>query len=219
METTLTTVLNGRSLYHATPLHYLPLILQANELRSQRLLGYAMGRKSARRRDRILGVDSSVHFSLSADTPLLRDKLAKGMPHIVLVSSTENLAEAAWSVLPCSTKAWRSKWQCRPVSEPFEMERILRMHDEGIRYRGLEILVQDRFLLTNLSEIIVHCTKEGDLVNKLLQRAGLSSIATKLSTARTAENYIPCRLEEIAEYFENCWKEGKIQPPPNLEFD
>jgi hypothetical protein len=219
METTLTTVLNGRSLYHATPLHYLPLILQANELRSQQLLGYAMGRKSARRRDRILGVDSSVHFSLSADTPLLRDKLAKGMPHVVLVSSSENFGEVAWSVLPYSTKAWRSKWQCRPVSEPFEMERILRMHDEGIRYRGLEILVQDRFPLANLSEIIVHCAEEADLVNRLLQSRNLSGVPLSLSDARFAENYIPCRLEEIAEYFENCWKEGKIQPPPNLEFD
>jgi len=170
MENAFSSVLVGRSIYHTAPLHYLPLILRSGELRSQRKLGYLMARPTARRRDRILSVDQYIHLSLQVETPLLAHKLAQGFPHVVLRFATQNIQDVGWSVLPCSTKAWRSKWQCQPVTDAMEIQRMLRCYDERTRFRGLEILVKDQLLLAEMIEIMTHSGQEAAMVRRFCRK-------------------------------------------------
>jgi hypothetical protein len=218
METTVDKLLNGRPIFHATPIHYLPLILEARELRCQRIVGYEMARRTARRRDRQLAVDHYVHFSLKQESPLLNHKLEKGFPHAVLRFNTNSFSGIPWSILPCSTKAWRSKWQCQPVSGRAEMERILQRYDSRARFPGLEILVRGLLSLTHLAEIITFSDIEAELVRKLCLSIGVVSCPVTVSRSNV-ENYSPINIDEIREYFAVCCALREALPPPNLPFD
>jgi hypothetical protein len=218
MDGSLTELFRDRDLYHATPLHYLPAILTSGELLSQQLVGYDMARPTARARDRRLSVDQFVHFSLARTTPLLKHKLSRGYPHAVLQINIENLDRLTLAVLPCSTKAWRSTWQCRPVFDALDIARLVRLSEAGQRFPGIEILVQDRLSLESLRQIIVSGGEEADLVRRYCNRRGLCEsvpVVSGMDKSRT----LPGHLETIRDYFELCEISGTTLQPPKLPFD
>ena len=132
-------------LYHAAPLHYLPHILQSGALYPQSVLAARgiLPRRTAARRDRMLGLQDWVHLSLTADTPLLRDKLTKGYPHALLVfPRAAVLALPHVALLPYNAKAWRSRAANQPVTDAGEMAELLRRHAETGRFPSLEVLVR-----------------------------------------------------------------------------
>ncbi len=213
-------ILGSRIIYHATPLHYLPSILSAGELLSQRIVGYDKGRPTARRRDRALQVDQYVHFSLTAITPLLLQKLQYGYPHVVFEISPDDLGVDGLSILPCSTKAWRAKWQCQPVTESSDIVGILNGYDTGHRFQGLEVLVKDRLLLPEPTTIITHSEYERSLAKELCNsfRRNCNDIV-RMEKLGSSNETSTSHLETITDYFNVCNALERCLPPPKLPFD
>jgi hypothetical protein len=220
METPCLSALNGRPIYHATPLHYLPSIFCAGALLSQTIVGYNRGRRSARRRDRILAVDRYVHFSLKPITPLLMDKLEKGYPHAILKIRTTDSTFSSFSLLPCNTKSWRSKWQCQQVSDPVDMAALLRKHDETGRFRSLEVLIQEQLPLRFLESILVPTFTEVELVRRLCRNyPAFSGTTVDLMSSCCEQSYSYPNLSQIAEYYQACEQQRQCPDPPILPFD
>src|SRR5579883_1492189 len=120
-------LLQGRALYHITPLHYLPSILSARALYAKSVLA-ATGiapRATAKRRDRMLALSDYVHFAFTLKTPILTDKLKKGYPHAVLIFDGYTLAQMpGHALLPYNTKAWRTRAAYTLVTEDDEKARL-----------------------------------------------------------------------------------------------
>jgi hypothetical protein len=207
-------------IYHATPLHYLPEIVSSGELRSLRLVGFGRGRPTARSRDRSLAVDDYVHFSLVPETPLLAHKRRLGYPHAVLELDIRHCPDLRFAVLSCSTKAWRSKWQCQPITERHDVERLIRLSTEGNRLRNLEFLIKHRVPLRFLRRIYVATPAERDLVLELLHEVA-PNLCEGLSVVGGTPNpqYTPKNLDLIADYFRQFVAVGISPEMPQLPFD
>ena len=72
--------------FHVTPLHYLPEIMQKRRLLSKvelRKAGFGEDhfRPSSKRRDSASGFDQYLHMMSVPDPPLLLDKLSRSYPH------------------------------------------------------------------------------------------------------------------------------------------
>jgi hypothetical protein len=213
-------VLNGRRIFHTTPLQYLPAIFACGELRSQRILGYEYGRPTARKRDKKLEVDRYIHCSLKPSSPLLTHKSILGYPHCVLEPRTDSTGFPPIAILPCSTKGWRSKWQCQPVDDMAEMARMLRSYDDNKRFTGLEILIMDALPLRTLDRIIVQSESERALVCDLIAGVdGYRDCRVDIVSAIFGSNCAKRELKEISEYYWKCISSKSIVTPPNLPFD
>lgn len=212
-------------LYHATPLHYLPHILQSGALYAKSILapqGIAP-RPTAARRDRMLGLADWVHLSLASDTPLLRDKLTLGYPHALLAFEREAvLALPQVALLPYNTKAWRSRAACRPVTDPSEKAALLRRHADTGRFPSLEVLVQYGLDLSSLVQVAFVTEEERAWVADLLHALALPPpaplvVAPKLFS--NAQGYTATTGEAISAYFASCRASGALLPPPAIPFD
>lgn len=213
------------ALYHVTPLHYLPHVLQSRALYAKSVLA-AWGiapRASAARRDRMLGLADWVHLSLAPDTPLLRDKLRLGYPHALLVFSREAvLSLPQGALLPYNTKAWRSRAACRPVTDEFEKAALLRRHADTGRFPSLEVLVQYGLDLTHLVRVAFVTDEERLLAVGLLDALALPCPAPLVTAPELfpgAESYAPTTGEQVAAYFDACRAAGLLLPPPPILFD
>jgi len=213
------------SLYHATPLHYLPHVLQSGALYAQSVLagrGIAP-RPTAVRRDRMLGLADWVHLSLNSDTPLLRDKLKLGYPHALLVFEREAvLALPQVALLPYNTKAWRSRAACRPVADPTEKAALLRRHMDTGRFPSLEVLVQYGLDLASLVQIAFVMEEERIWVADLLHALSLASPAPLITAPRLfpeIRDYRATTGEAVTAYFAACRASGVLLPPPAIPFD
>jgi hypothetical protein len=213
------------SLYHVTPLHYLPPILQGGALYAQSVLasrGIAP-RATARRRDKTLGLSDYIHLSLRSHTPLLADKMRKGYPHVLLAfdrSWTMALPQVA--LLPYSTKAWQTRAAYVPVTEPCAQERLLRRHEENGRYRNLEVLVKYGMGLDGLRQIVFPDDLDRQLVVTLLdglQIAAAAPLITDASQFPHGVAYRPTTRDAVAAHFEACLRAQALLPPPELPFD
>ena len=218
-ESALIRTLEGRRLYHAAPLHCLPSILTHDALIASRF-GSAFGirpRSSAKRRDRMLGGDEFVHLALDRSTPLLRDKLARGMPHVALVFDAGRLAqthEVAAQV--ANAKAWRSKSALYALTDPQDVARLLRRRDEFGRGEGLEILVRRQLSLGSLEEIVVFSDADFALARRFLCAAfpdRVDRLRLKLMPG-----YAPAGGETAA-YIESCLRARRLVPQPEIAFD
>jgi len=212
-------------LYHVTPLHYLPHVLQSGALYAQSVLagrGIAP-RPTAARRDRMLGLADWVHLSLAPDTPLLRDKLGLGYPHALLVFEREVvLALPQVALLPYNTKAWRSRAACQPVTDPSEKAALLRRHADTGRFPSLEVLVQYGLALTPLVQVAFVTDEERAWVANLLHALSLASPSPLMVTPElfpNAETYTATTGEAIRAYFAACRASGLLLPPPAIPFD
>jgi hypothetical protein len=215
--------LAGRLLYHATPLHYLPSILDSGKLLSASS-GICTGltpRRTASRRDKMLGVHHFVHFALTLQTPILKHKLAKGMPHCVLVFNAHSLdqtSECETAILPFNTKAWLSRADASPVSDRTQMACILDAHDRLSRYPSIEYLVRDFADLTSMREILLFCQRDFDLAAKVIEtfsRALMPKLVLTLIPGYDCSKPIA----ETQSYLDYCSLMKGVLPIPRIEFD
>lgn len=212
-------------LYHVTPLHYLPHILQSGALYAKSVLagrGIAP-RPTAARRDRMLGLADWVHLSLAPDTPLLRDKLGLGYPHALLVFEGEAvLALPQVALLPYNTKAWRSRVACQPVTDAVEKAALLRRHEATGRFPSLEVLVHYGLDLASLVQVAFVTNAERAMVADLLDALSLPSPAPLVTAPElfpVAEGNTETTGKEITAYFAACRASGALLPPPVIPFD
>ncbi len=213
-------LLELRPVYHAAPLQYLPSILASGELRSKRRVGYSMARPTARKRDIALGLGDYIHCSFERQSPIVLDKLKKGYPHVVLQFDSARLTDVDCALLPCSTKAWRSKWQCVPVSDPLDMARLMRLYSQCGRFHGMEILVKGALPLDSLVRIETSSMEEYRLVEKISQRLPLrNDVSIELVEPPPILKYAAKNLSVIAEYFELCCRVEIDLAIPILPFD
>ncbi len=213
------------SLYHLTPLHYLPHVLQDGALFAKSVLA-ARGirsRPSAVRRDRMLGLTDWIHLSLYPDTPLLRHKLALGYAHALLVfDRCSILIRPDAALLPYNTKAWRTRTACQPVSDPEERERLLHRHTRTGRFPSLEALVHYGLDLTPLLEIRFASDEERLCVTELLASLAFplpAPLVSRPSLLPLGVTYEPTTGEAITHYFSDCQRVGLLLPPPPIPFD
>lgn len=212
-------------LYHTAPLQYLPHILSSGALYSQSVLAVKgiEPRAGAARRDRMLGLADWVHLSLRPDTPLLRDKLRKGYPHILLVFRRDAvLALPEVALLPYNTKAWRSRAAYMPITDLAEKAALLQRQHETHQFPSLEVLVHYGLSLSALSRIVFVSDKEKAIVLKTLRALGISCLApleTTLTLFPMPESYLPTTGDAIAAYFDECRLARRLLPPPNIPFD
>lgn len=213
------------SLYHATPLHYLPHVLQSGALYAKSVLA-ARGiapRPTAARRDRMLGLADWVHLSLDPDTPLLRDKLARGYPHALLAFDREaTLALPDIALLPYNTKAWRTRAACQPVTDVSEKAALLRRHANTGRFPSLEVLVHYGLDLAFLAQVAFVTEKECAWVTDLMSALALPSpapLVTAPDLFPESEDYRVTTGDQIRVYFDACRQAGALLPPPLIPFD
>ncbi len=210
-------------LYHTAPLHYLPRILQSGALYPQSVLA-AQGilpRRTAARRDRMLGLADWVHLSLTADTPLLRDKFAKGYPHALFVfdrAAVLSLPHVA--LLPFNTKAWRTRAACQPVTDTGEMADLLRRHADTGRFPSLEVLVRYGLGLDLVTQIAFPDAASCEAVTALVNTLALPApVPLTIVPALFPALPPPPLINALHEYFAACCAAQAVLPPPDLPFD
>ena len=211
-------------LYHATPLHYLPHILQSGALYAKSVTaGQGIKpRSTALRRDTMLGLTDWVHLSMRPDTPLLKDKLALGYPHALLqFDRAAVLALPEVALLPYNTKAWHSRAAYVPVTDAAEKTEMLRLHDETRRYPSLEVLVHYGLDFAHLMQIVFADAEERWWVSGLM-----TALNCPLPAALTAgADWFPpyaCGGETwtaTQSYLEACRDAALLLPPPPIPFD
>lgn len=195
-----------RRAYHVTPLHYLPSILADGALFAKDVLASRgiLPRASAARRDRMLGLGCYVHFSFTPDTPLLRDKLARGYPHVLLVFDARSLISLPGSgLLLGNTKAWKSRACFAP--SPIERPTL-----------AGELLVKYAAGLDGLRRIVFFDSAEREMAETVLEALGLRPIVpTGLRAAkRPSADPGPTRT-----YFDACVWARAVLKPPRIDFD
>jgi len=211
-------------LYHATPLHYLPHILQSGALYAKSVTaGQGIKpRPSAVRRDKMLGLADWVHLSTRPDTPLLRDKLSLGYPHALLVfDRAAVLALPEVALLPYNTKAWHSKAAYVPVTDTLQKAEMLRVHDETHRFPSLEVLVHYGLDFAHLQKVAFAAEDEcGWSVDLMTALAWETRVPLEVDTALFP--LITCGGETRAatcDYLAACRLLGRLLPPPLIPFD
>ena len=211
-------------LYHATPLHYLPHILSSGALYAKSITaGQGIKpRASAVRRDIMLGLTDWVHLATRPDTPLLKDKLARGYPHALLVfDRAAVLALPETALLPYNTKAWHSKAAYVPVTDAAEKAEMLRRHDERRHFPSLEVLVHYGLDFAHLQAIVFADAEEQQWIAALMAALGCEPSAL-LKADPDLFPFYQCREETrqaTRDYFAACRKAGRLLPPPLIPFD
>ncbi len=212
-------------LFHAAPLHRLPLIVQDGALFPQSVLaGRRLSpRPTAARRDRRLGLADYVHLSLSSQTPLLAHKMAKGYPHALLAfDRAAVLALPAAALLPFNTKAWRDRAAFRPVIDPDTQASLLQDHAKGGRYPSLEVLVPYGLGLDALTHFAFFTETERASVQAVLEAANVTPPApfcAEPSWFPPCPDYAPTTLPALQSYFAACREARCVLPPPEIPFD
>ena len=171
----------------------------------------------------MLGLADWIHLSLHPDTPLLRDKLARGYPHALLVFDRPSLlSRPDVALLPYNTKAWRTRSACRPVTDPQECSALLRRHTETGRFPSLEVLIHYGLDLTPLVEVRFAAVRERQSVDGLLTALALrppAPLVPSPSLLPPGIDYRPSTLTDVFHYFESCRQAGSLLPPPPIPFD
>ena len=212
-------------LFHVTPLHYLLRIFESGALYPKSVLAAdkIAPRAGASRRDRMLGLADWVHLSLRADTPLLRDKLRRGYPHVLLVfnrAAVLTLPEVA--LLPFNTKAWRSRSEFIPVTDPQEKTNLLMRHHQSKRYPSLEVLVHYGLTLHALENVAFAAASELSLVEETMAALDLAvPVPLILDPALfpLPEHYHSTTIAALSNYFAACREAHALLPPPPIPFD
>lgn len=210
-------------LYHAAPLHYLPHILESGALYAKSILvGQGIKpRRSAVRRDTMLGLTDWVHLSTRSDTPLLRDKLARGYPHVLLAFDREAvLALPEVALLPYNTKAWQTRSAYVPITDAAEKEALLRRHDEEHRFSSLEVLVHYGLDFAHLTKITFAADDECQWATELLAVLKLEVAVPPTVDPALAVLYVPTETRLLTHsYLAACGAARRVLPPPDIAFD
>lgn len=214
--------LRTRLLWHAPPLHYVPAILASGALcpKADLTAPGILPRRTAKKRDGMMGLTGFVHFSLTPATPLLRDKLRRGYPHALFAFDGGALADLPHALLPYNTKAWRSRCCYAPVTHSWDKLRLLRGHDEQGRFPSLEFLARGRVPLGAAARIVFATDIESNQVAHLAASLDLTLPAPLVTDdSLLPPNYHPATGDAIEMYFEACRMAGRVLPPPEIAFD
>ena len=216
--------MTGLFLYHATPLHYLPHILSSGALYAKSVtVGQGITpRSSAVRRDKMLGLADWVHLSTRPDTPLLRDKLARGYPHALLVfDRAAVLSSPEVALLPYNTTAWHSKAAYVPITDAAEKTELLRRHDEKRQFPSLEVLVHYGLDFAHLQRIVFADDEEREWLAALMTKLGCELPASLEADTGLFPPYHCGGKTRLAtcDYFAACRAAGLLLPPPSIPFD
>ena len=219
-DETLAGVLTGRLVYHVTPLHYLLSIIDDGALFCKDVLaerGIAP-RSSAVRRDHALRLGSYVHLSLESETPLLRDKLAKGYPHAVLVFDGGSLAnQEGVALLPSNTKAWRSRASFAPS---MDVRLICNWLDRTHGNRpSVELIIKYAVSLSDLVSIDFTTEEERVMLERWIASVGLKNPAPFAVRGSGGVRYNPTTLQTIRAYVDLCSIAKTVIAPPRIVFD
>ena len=210
-------------LYHAAPLHYLPHILQSGALYAKSILvGQGIRpRRSAVRRDTMLGLADWVHLSTRPDTPLLRDKLARSYPHVLLEFGREAvMALPGVALLPYNTKAWHTRSAYVPVTDAAAKAEMLRRHDEEHHLLSLEVLVHYGLDFAHLTKIGFAAEDECQWACALLAALCLPALVPLNADPALAVLYRPAETRlSTRDYFAACVAARRVLPPPDIAFD
>jgi hypothetical protein len=168
----------------------------------------------------MLGVEKYVHFYFELLTPLLTQKLENGMPHCVLEFDGAKIYKnypSQCALLPFNTKAWRSRADIMPESDPEQMARILVQHFNLKRYPSLEFLVRGSLSIRYLKTIIVFSEQDSEYARKLLDTMGLND--TAISRRVHTQYSFASKSCQTYEYLD-CFMQSKmVYPWPKIEFD
>jgi hypothetical protein len=212
------------ALYHATPLHYLPHIAATGALWSKSVLA-GMGiapRRSACRRDRMLGLADYVHFYPQPGSPLLADKIAKGFPHALLVFDAERvLSLAGTGVIPYNTKSWRHREEFQPIEDSAQIAVLLAAHADGA-HPSLEVLARYAVGLDALRLVAFIADEERSLAEQVLRELRLAPKAPLVvdrDLFPNAGGYRPDTLPSTSRYFQECRQARTVAVPPGIPFD
>ena len=210
-------------LYHAAPLHYLPHILQSGALYAKSILtGQGIKpRQSAVRRDTMLGLTDWVHLATRADTPLLKDKLARGYPHVLLHFDRDAvLALPEVALLPYNTKAWHTRAEYVPVTDAADKAEMLRRHDETHHFPSLEVLVHYGLDFNHLKKICFAADDECQWARELLTALSLQASVPLAVDPALAALYQQGETRLLTrDYFAACIAAQCVLPPPDIAFD
>jgi hypothetical protein len=210
-------------LYHVAPLHYLPSILAHQKLFSAEqgaLLG-VLPRRTASRRDKMLGLHRYVHFSFDLITPLLQNKLSQGLPHIALVFNALQLDSSIPNeagLLPFNAKAWKSRADAAPLFDRSKMASVIRAHDQFGRFPSLEYLVCESVELDCLQSIITFCQRDYELVIGVVGAfvPGMVDLVMLMSNTHYKDD---TPILETLDYLDRCVTTKLVQPLPKIRFD
>ncbi len=171
----------------------------------------------------MLGLADWVHLSLRPDTPLLRDKLGRGYPHVLFVfRRAEVLSLPEVALLPYNTKAWRSRAVFTPVTDPLEKAALLKRRLETKRFPSLEVLVHYGLSLTLLAGVAFATDPEQAVTAETLNAISLicpSPMQTDPVLFPLPEQYTPSTGGAVQEYFAACREARAVLPPPLIPFD
>jgi hypothetical protein len=210
------------SYWHTTPLHYAPYLLMTGQIFSQRQLQSLSlpitPRRTAARRDRKLGLDNFVHLSLTSVTPLLRDKLRKGYPHVLLAFDPVVFDLPGAAFCRYNAKSWGHRERFIPVTDPAEKAEILTAHANG-RYPSLELILPERLPLFPYARCLyVASQKDADFLYSLHSLLPVPGISLKVSAEHFPQT---CEYNRspLEQYASSCRTAGVILAPPALPFD
>ena len=203
--------------WHATPLHYLPHLVQTGALFAGRELmrrGLPIRpRPTVVRRDRKLGLDAYVHFSLVPVTPLLADKMQKGYPHVLIefAATVADLPGAGY--LLYNPKSWRHRDDFAPRTDPADKARFLVDWQAG-KYPSAELLVPGTVPLAPHAVHLHYASREALTWGAAFASDLPASVSPEHFPAPAAFDFAPLHA-----YARACTDAGFVLPPPDLPFD
>ena len=169
----------------------------------------------------MLGLTDWVHLSTRPDTPLLRDKLARGYPHVLLEFNRDAvLALPEVALLPYNTKAWHTRSAYVPVTNPAEKAEMLRQHDEAHHFPSLEVLVHYGLDFTHLQKITSAADDECQWTDALTHALELCLPVPLAADPALVALYRPAETRLLTrDYFKACIAAQCVLPPPDIAFD
>lgn len=219
------------TVYHVTPLHYVPLIISNGALESKTRL-IAAGhdelhfRRSSHRRDTKSGFGGFVHLMNVPNFPLLCDKLQRSLPHVRFALATKRLPEDLWvcryniakhRISPDRFAEGPSSGYLQPgvgvpvASTPDQISSLIALR----RGSWVEVLVRDRVLIAD-AEIACFSEEEVDAVRRLLQRQKMELTVT-LDRSSGYQPRHPNAALEFVEAVAHGARDPSATPP--LAFD
>jgi len=198
------------SVFHYSPLHYLPFICRSQKLLSKPELekaGFAPThfRSTSSRQDVERGFGNYIHFALDARPPILKAKLAAGFPHFELEIPAGSVEDAGFHLCRfniAKTRYFRGAKQQPPESPengryyqdlalPIAAtdEEIEKLFEANFGKRMIEVLVLDRLDLPTQTVIKVFHEDDAVLAKEVIAATGVKwSLSVDGSGSRYPRN-------------------------------
>lgn len=179
------------SIFHYTPLHYLPFICRHGQLRSKLRLKQAgfednHFRTLSRRSDEERGFGQYIHLAIDPQPPILAAKLKAGFPHVELVIPAETLEATKYSLCRFNVAMTRKlkrdgkpghKESCAngkyyaeeeiPTARKTQEKKCLLQHNMGKNM--IEVLVRQELPIDHNTTIVTFHDSDFQIVRKIIK--------------------------------------------------